>query len=139
MMVGSAPGRGLRLQVGKDSHLRVKDARISLNDADSLIKRLERIRGSFAVRDHSRQTQPQVLGVEVRCEIVANAVGLTSGNLHIISRSRKIADYLRTSCESIRPEIATNKVDTDSFRLVICDGEESLGRMAIDKLDTEDL
>lgn len=83
------------------SQLRVKNTPISFNDADSLIESLDGVRRPFAIGDDSREIQPQILRVEVGCEIVADAVGLTGRNFHIISRGREVADYLRSCGERV--------------------------------------
>lgn len=72
----------------------IEDASIRLDNADCLIERRQSIGSPFAVGDHSRQIEFQILWLKLRSKIVADALALASGNLHIVPRGRQITDIL---------------------------------------------
>lgn len=121
-------------------HLGVEDASVSFDDADSLIESLERIRCAFTIRDDGCEIQHQVLGVKLGSEVVADTIALSGGDLNIVSRSGQVAYHLRLLANLRNgPEISTNEAHTNRLGLLISKGEEGLGRVAVDKLDTKDL
>ncbi len=76
--------------------------------------------------------------MKLRSEAIADGITLASGNLHIISRGREIANHLRLlASKGHRPQISANKAHCDGFGLIVCKREEGLRRVAIDKLNTE--
>ena len=70
-------------------------------------------------------------------EAVADCLLLASGNLNGITSSSQVADNLRLvfSVSKATPD----KVHRDRIRLIVGDGDQRLGRVTVDKLDTEDL
>ena len=127
-------------QIMGHSHLRVKDTGIRLHNTDSLIKSLQCIGYAFLIRNHCRQIELQILRLQLRRKVVANAVTLPTGDLNIVSRGSEITDDGRALAAKVsRPKIAANKDDSNGFGLFIGDGEEGLGWVAVYELDTEDL
>jgi len=80
--------------------------------------------------------------MQVRREVVAQALALASGDLDIIPRRSEVPDdglrgALRRSVGT--PERATNEGDGDGVRLGVLEGEEGLRRVPVDELHAEDL
>ena len=97
-------------------HLRVEYASIRLDDADGLVKRGKCVWSAFAVGDYSRQIEFQILWLELGSEIVADALALTCGNLHIVPRSRQVTDNLWSLLRKrVGPKTASNEGDVDGF------------------------
>ena len=76
------------MSVSVYSHLWVEYTSVCFNNADSLIEGLQSVGGPFSVSDNGREVQSQILGMEFRDEIVADAVGLAGCDFHIISCGR---------------------------------------------------
>lgn len=79
-------------------HLRVEDASVRLDDADSLVESLKRIRRSLAISHHSGQVQLQILGLEDGRKAVADAVARSGWDLNIVTRRGQITEDLGTLC-----------------------------------------
>ena len=121
------------------SHLRVKYTRIRFHNANSLIESLQCIGQAFLIRNNSRQIKLQILRLQFRRKAVANALALTARNFNVVSRGSEITDNCRSLASEIsRPKVAADEDDGDGLWLFIADGEESLGWVAINELDTED-
>lgn len=119
--------------------MRIKYACIRFHNADSAIESLQGVELPFTVGEYSGQIQPQVLRVQLRREAVAHTVLLTSRDLHIVSRRGQISDNARAFWVDVRcPETAADEVDSDWGGLVVADGEDGLGWVAVDELDAED-
>lgn len=72
----------------KSSHLRVKDAGIWLNNANSLVESLICVCRPFFIGYDSCQVELQVLRLEIRGEAIANAVLFASGYLNVVAGRR---------------------------------------------------
>lgn len=70
-------------------------------------------------------------------EAVADCLLLASGNFDSITSSSQVADNLGLIIGV--PKATADKVHRDRVRLIIGDGDQRLGRVTVDKLDTEDL
>ena len=78
--------------------------------------------------------------MKIRGKAVANTVLFACWNLNVIARSGEIANNLwRLSPIGRGPKTASDEHHGDGLWLVVRDGEESLGRVAVDELDPEDL
>lgn len=120
--------------------MRVEDASIRLHDTDGLIECRQGIRSPLAVGDYSGQIEFQVLWLELRSEIVADALALTSGDLHIVSCGRQIThDLWALLRKRVCPKTTSNEGDADGFWLLVGKGEKSLGWVTVYELDAEDL
>ena len=125
-------------QVRGRSHLRIKDTRIRLHNANGFIESLQRIRCALLIRNHSRQIKFQILRLQLRRKAVADAILLPAWNLNIVSGGSEITDDCRAVSTEVRsPEVAANEDDGNGFGLFVADGEEGLGRVAVHQLDTE--
>jgi hypothetical protein len=120
--------------------LRIEDASILLNDADSLIEGLNSVVGTVDVTQDGSQVQSQLLWVKLGCEGVGQAVLLASWDLNIVLCCRQVAHDVRAlRIEVCGPETAANEVDSYGFGLFVGEGKEGLCGLAIDELDAEDL
>lgn len=120
--------------------MRIEDASILLNDADSLIEGLDSVVGTVDVTQDGSQVQSQLLWVKLGYEIVGQALLLASWDLDIVSCCRQVANDARAlRIEVCSPEAAANEVDSYGFGLFVGEGKEGLCRLAIDELDAEDL
>ena len=120
-------------------HLRVKDASIRLDDADSLVERLDSVESAFAVADYCCKTELEVLWVQLRGETVAERLLLTGRNLDVIASSCQVAHNDACLTDIVGPEAAAYEGDFNWFWLVIGDREQSLGWVSIDQFDAKDL
>jgi hypothetical protein len=121
-------------------HLRIEDASILLNDADSLIESRDSVVATVNVTQNGSQVQSQLLWVKFGCEDVGQAMLLASWDLDIVSFCRQVAHDARAlRIEVCSPEATANEVDSYGFGLFIGEGKEGLCRLAIDELDAEDL
>lgn len=75
--------------------------------------------------------------MHLRGEAVADCLLLTRGNLDSITSSSQVADNLGLVIGV--PKATADKVHRDRVRLIVGDGDQRLGRVTVDKLDTEDL
>jgi hypothetical protein len=62
---------------------------------------------------------------------------LAGRNFNIVLRSRQVSHDAR-SFGIFTPQATSHKLYSDWFRLLIGEGEESFGRLSIDKLDSKD-
>ena len=120
--------------------MRIEDASILLNDADSLIEGLDSVVGTVNVTQDGSQVQSQLLWVKLGYEIVGQALLLASWDLDIVSCCRQIANDARAlRIKVCSPEAAANEVDSYGFGLFVGERKEGLCRLAIDEFDAEDL
>lgn len=118
-------------------HLGVEDAGIRLHDANGAIVGKSRKQAALAVRNNGRKSHLEILGVHLSGEAVADCLLLASGNFDSITSSSQVADDLGLIIGF--PKATADKVHRDRVRLIIGDGDQRLGRVTVDKLDTEDL
>ena len=113
-------------------HLRIEDASIRLDNADGLIKRRQSVWSPLAIGDHSRQIEFQILWLKLRSKIVADALALASGNLHVVPCGRQVTDYLWALLRKRSgPKTTSNEGDADGFWLFVGKREESLGWVTV--------
>lgn len=84
-----------RVLVQGDLHLRIEDASILLNNADSLIEGRDSVVGAVDVAQNGGQVQSQLLWVKLGCEGVDQVLLLASWDLDIVSCCRQVADDVR--------------------------------------------
>lgn len=118
-------------------HLGVEDAGIRLHDANGAIVGNDRNQAALAVRNNGGKSQLEILGVHLGGEAIADCLLLASGNLNSITSSRQVADNLGLVTRV--PKATADEVHRDRVRLIVGDGDQRLGRVTVDKLDTEDL
>ena len=118
-------------------HLGVEDAGIRLHDANGAIVGKNRKQAALAVRNNGRKSHLEILGVHLGGEAIADCLLLASGNFDSITSSSQVADNLGLIIGF--PKATADKVHRDRVRLIIGDGDQRLGRVTVDKLDTEDL
>ena len=75
-----------------NSHLRVEEASVGLNDAHCLVEGLKGECRSLFVSDHSREIQSQILGLKVGGEAVADAVLFTCRYIDAVPGRSEIAN-----------------------------------------------
>jgi hypothetical protein len=122
------------------SHLRIEDAAVLLNNGYSLIVCLDGVEGILVITDDGRNVQSQVLGMHLRREGVGNTLLFTRPNFHPIAYCRQVSNKARSRWIEIGgPEAPTSEVDCDRPGFVVAEGQDSLGWLSIDQLDTEDL
>lgn len=135
MLVGSQ-----KLKVVRYIHLRIKDTRLSLNNTHSLIESLQGVGCALHIRHHSSQIQLQILRVQLGGKAIAQAITRACRDFDVVPCGSQVGYDLRTiGAHGIRPKRAANEDDTDRLWLSIGEGEQGLSRVAVDKLDTEDL
>jgi hypothetical protein len=81
--------------VPRDLHLRIEDASILLNDADSLVEGWDSVVVTINVTQDGSQVQSQLLWVKLGCEGVDQVLLLASWDLDIVSCCRQVADNER--------------------------------------------
>ena len=112
--------------------MRVEDASIRLDNADGLVESGQSVWSPLAIGDHSRQIEFQILWLKFGSKIVADALALARGNLHVVPRGSQVTDDLWTLFRKCGgPKTASDKGDADGFRLFVGKREESLGRMTV--------
>lgn len=97
----------------------------------------DRSQTALTVRDNGGKSQLEILGVHLGGEAIADCLLLASGNLDSITGSRQVADDLGLVIGV--PKATADEVHRDRVRLIVGDGDQRLGRVTVDKLDTEDL
>ena len=103
--------------------MRVEDASIGLDNADGFIERRQSVWSSLTVGDHGRQIEFQILWLELRSKVVADALALACGNLHVVPCGSQITDILRTLLRKrMGPKTAPNEGDGDGFWLFVGKG-----------------
>ena len=94
----------------------------------------------LTIRHHGRELQPQILGVHLGLDVVADPLGGPRRDLHIVARGRQVAeDLLTLPRERDAPEGTPDKDDGDRVGLLVCEGDDGLGGLAVDELYAEDL
>lgn len=119
-------------------HLRVKDAGLRLNNADSAVVGVESEEVAIGIRDDGSEGEQQILGVHFGGEAVADALLLTGRDLNAVTVRSQVANNLAAFSFNCR-QGTTNEVHSHGRFLLIGESDQRLGRVAIDKLDTEDL
>lgn len=89
--------------------------------------------------DDGGQVESQILGVHIDEETVGETLFFTGGDLDRILMSGQIADNARSCTQITRPQTSTHELDGNWVGFFIGEGEESLGLLAVDELDAEDL
>jgi hypothetical protein len=118
-------------------HLRVKDAGIRLDDANSAIVGNDRSQAALAVGNDGGKGQLEILGVHLGREAVADSLLRASGDLDGVASSSQVADNGGLVIDVAKT--TSNEVHRDGIRLIVGNGDQRLGRVTIDKLDAEDL
>lgn len=77
-----------------DSHLRIEDAGIRLDDRDGAVVGLQSVESGLGI-DNGSQVQSQILRVHVRLEAVGQALLLAGRNLDGILGRGQVADDAR--------------------------------------------
>lgn len=118
-------------------HLGIEDAGGSLNNADGLVVGRDGVESILAVEDRD-QLEAHVLGVHLGAEAVVDSLRLAGGDLNRVALGSQVAQHLGlvAAIEDQRP---ANNGHADGLGLLVGDVEHSLGSMAVDELDTEDL
>jgi len=114
-------------------HLRIEETRGSLNNRDGAIEGRIDVGHAELVLEDSSQVEGQVLGVHVDSEAVGGSLLLAGRDQEVVLGGSQAA------VGSLVQERATDDVQVDGGGLVVGDGQDSVGRMSIDELDTEDL
>lgn len=118
-------------------HLGVKDAGLGLNHAHSAIEGVNGEKLALVVSQNGGQVQTKILRVHLGGEAIADALLLSSGDLDGIARGGQVTDHLALLSEV--PQAASKEVHRDGIGLVVCECDQSLSRVTVDKLDAEDL
>lgn len=87
---------------------------------------------SSVVCENGGQVEGQVLGVHVDSETVGGSLLLASRDQEVILGNSQVADGLLVY------EGAADEAEVDGGGLVVGDGQDSVGRVSIDELDTKD-
>lgn len=116
-----------------DLHLRVEEAHRSLNNRDSAIESRVGVQHAHVVLENGGQVEGQVLGVYLGSEAVGCSLLLASRDQKVVLAEGQVADSLGAD------EGTTNEAKVNGGSLMVGDGQDSVGRVAIDELDTEDL
>jgi hypothetical protein len=119
-------------------HLRVEDAGRRLHNGDGLVVDGDGVEGALLVLEHGYKLQADVLGVHLGREAVRQRLLLAAGDRQSVALAGEVAQDLRLVA-SILDQRAADEVDGDGLGLLVGDGQTSLGRMAVDQLDAEDL
>ena len=121
------------------SHLRIKEARVRVDNRNGAIVGLHGIE-RLVLADHGSQIKAQLLRVHVRLESIGQGLLLASGDFDSILLGGQVTNHARALRIEIRsPETAANELDSDRLGLLIAEGDEGIGRLAIDKLNAKDL
>lgn len=118
--------------------MRIEYAGRRLDDCDGLIVDGDGVQGVLLVLEHGDELQADILGVHIGGEAVGQRLLLAAGNLQSIALAGEVAQDLRLVAR-ILDQRATDDVDGDGLELLVVDGQASLGRVAVDQLDAEDL
>lgn len=118
-------------------HLRIKDAGIGLDNANGTIVGNDREQPALTVRNDGRKSHLEILRVHLSREAVADGLLLTSGNLNGVTSSSQVTNNLGLVIDVSKA--TSNEVHRDGVRLIIGNGDERLGWVTVDKLDTKDL
>lgn len=125
------------------SHLRVEEGGRGLDNGDGLVEDLGGVDVAGGALNHGGKVESQVLRVHLGCEAEGQGLLLAGGDGDIVAGGSQVAEdnwRVRGTRLAIgSQERATDEQEVDGLGLVVCDGEESLGGMAIDELDTKDL
>jgi hypothetical protein len=116
-----------------DSHLRVEEAHRSLNNRDSAVESRVGVEHAHVVLENGGQVEGQVLGVHLGSEAVGCSLLLAGRNQKVVLAEGQVADSLGAD------ERTTNEAKVNGGSLVVGDGQNGVGRVAIDELDTENL
>lgn len=114
-------------------HLRVEETRGSLNNRNGAIEGRVDVGHAELVLENSSQVEGQVLRVHVDSEAVGGSLLLAGRDQEVVLGGSQAA------VGSLVQERATDDVQVDRGGLVVGDGQDSVGRMSINELDTEDL
>lgn len=118
--------------------MRVEDARRRLDDGNRLVVGGDREEVVLLVLEHSYQLEADVLRVHLGSEAVGQRLLLAAGDLQSIALASQVAQNM-SLLASILDQRAADDGDSDGLWLLVVDGQTSLGRVAVDQLDTEDL
>lgn len=97
----------------------------------------DREQTALTVGNDGRKSHLKILGVHLGCEAVADGLLLTSGNLNGVTSSSQVTNNLSLVINVSKA--TSNEVHGDRVRLIIGNGDQRLGWVTVDKLDTEDL
>lgn len=92
---------------------------------------------TFAVREDGRQGKLEVLGMHLGGEAVADRLLGPGGDLDTITGGSQVAGDLGLILGVTKS--TANKIDGNRVRLIVGDGDQRLGRVAIDKLNAKNL
>ena len=88
---------------------------------------------SSVVLEDGGQVEGQVLGVHVGSEAVGGSLLLAGRDQEVVLGDGQVADGLGAD------EGATDEAKVNGGSLMVGDGQDSVGRVVVDELDTEDL
>lgn len=120
------------------SHLRVENAGLRFDDADSSVVGGDVIESALRVRHNGGQSQSDLLRMHLVHEIVAQLLLLTSRDLNSVSRSGQVPDDGALFFAHGR-QSATDEVHSHGSGLFVGERNQRSRRVTIDKLHTEDL
>jgi hypothetical protein len=114
-------------------HLRIEEAGGSLSNGDGAVESRVGVQHSKVVLEDGSQVEGQFLGVHVGSEAVGGSLLLAGRDQEVVLGDGQVVDGLGAH------ERATDEAKVNRSRLMVGDGQDSVGRVAIDKLDTKDL
>lgn len=117
--------------------LRVEDTGIWFDDGDGAVEGWEGEESILGAYDGS-QVESQVLWVHVGGEAERQALLLSRRDFNGILMGRQVANDARRRSGIRSPQTATNELNSDGVGLLIGEGKNGLGLLAIDQLDAED-
>lgn len=121
-----------------DVHLRVEEAGVLINQRHSAIEGLHGVEGAV-LADDSCQVKTELLRMHVGLEAVWEGLLFAGGDLDRKLLGGQVAHDARAlRVEVGSPETASNKLDGDGLGLLIAEGNQGVGGLAVDELDAED-
>lgn len=120
-------------ELQSDLHLRVEEAHGSLNNRDSAVESRVGVQHAGVVLEDGGQVEGQVLGMHFGSKAVGGSLLLASRNQKVVLAESQVADSLGAH------KGTANEAQVNRSSLMVGDGQDGVGRVAIDELDTEDL
>ena len=120
--------------------MRIENAGVLLDDTDGLVKGRDGVISTVNVAQDRSNVQPQLLRVELGCEVVSQCCLVAGRNLHVVPRCCQVAHDVRALAIKVGcPEATANKVDGDCFGLFVGERQDRSRGLAIDELDAKNL
>jgi hypothetical protein len=113
-------------------HLRVEEAGRSLNNRYSAVESRVGVQHSKVVLEDGGQVEGQILRVHVGSEAVGGSLLLAGRDQQVVLGDGQVVDGLGVH------EGATDEAKVNGSSLVVGDGQNRVGCVAIDELDTKD-